>query len=280
MKLKTVTTINGRLVTKDKAKISVFDNALLYAEGLFETLLVAGDKIAYEKEHLARLFKGAAVIGLKVPVGKKQLSSWMRKTVKAHPNQIIKLRLTVTSGESARWVGTQGKPQVLLTASPHIMPERPFELYVSDYRIDQVSVFCQIKTISYIIHAAALNQAKKKKCDDALLLNNNNKVAEISSANIFWVTKKRIYTPPIAAGCLEGIMRRAVLREAAKLGHNITEKNITLEQLVKADEIFISSSLKLVIPVSVIKTDHRSYKIKQGDITRQFAAHFRQLVGL
>lgn len=86
--LKTVTSINGRLTTRGQDKVSVFDNSLLYAEGLFETFLAVGDNIIFANEHLDRLYKGASVIGLEIPVRPKTLSTWMRKTLKAHPDRI------------------------------------------------------------------------------------------------------------------------------------------------------------------------------------------------
>ncbi len=276
--LKVVTTINGRLVPRGKDKISVFDNALLYAEGLFETLLAVGETIIFEKEHLQRLRRGARVIGLEIPVSFDILSKWMKKTIRRHPDYIKKLRLTVTSGESARWVGKQGKPQVILSASPHQLPEEPYRLWVSDFRVDQRSVFRRIKTLSYAIHAAALKQARKKGCDDALLLNQRSQVAEVTSANVYWVKGGRIYTPPLTAGCLEGVTRRVVLKEATKLGMKISEKNTTLSGLLEADEVFISSSLKLVVGVGFIRTPYGKHHLPSGEITDLLSTHFRKLV--
>jgi branched-chain amino acid aminotransferase len=275
--MKVVTTINGRLVPRGQDKISVFDNALLYAEGLFETLLVIDRRIIFLKEHLQRLYRGAKVIGLSIPVSPERLAQWMNKTVRAHPDRVVKLRLTVTSGEAARWVGRQGKLQVILSASPHRLPDKPFKLHVSEFRVDQGSVFRRIKTLANAIHAAALKQAKSKGCDDALMLNEKGRLAEVTSANIYWVKKGRVFTPPLSAGCLEGITRKYVLREVPKLGLKIAERNGTLETLLDADEVFISSSLKLVIGVSHIKVGGKSYALRQGPITRLVFDHFRRL---
>jgi len=278
--LKTVTSINGRIVRRGQDKVSVFDNALLYAEGLFETFLAVDDDIIFSEEHLTRLYKGAQVIGLEIPVGPDRLKAWMQKTLKAHPDHIKKLRLTVTSGESARWVGKQGKSQVILSASPHNLPHRPFRLYVSEFKVDHKSVFRIIKTLSYAIHAAALKQAREVGCDDALLLNEDNRVAEVTSANIFWVKGGMVFTPPIGSGCLDGITRMIVIEQAEKLGFRVNEKNATLRTLVQADEVFISSSLKLVIGVNFIRTDARRYRISTGPVTRKFCKHFRHMTGL
>ncbi|UCD64147.1 MAG: aminotransferase class IV [Candidatus Zixiibacteriota bacterium] len=279
-KLKTVTSINGRLVRRGRDKISVFDNAVLYAEGLFETFLAVDDQIIFPAEHLRRLYKGAGVIDLRIPVTAKTLSLWMRRTLKAHPDRIKKLRMTVTSGESARWVGVSGKPQVILSASPHEMPSQPFKLHVSEFRVDQKSVFRVIKTLSYAIHAAALKQAKKRGCDDALLLNESDKVAEVTSANVFWVEGGVVYTPAIGSGCLDGITRGIAIKVARQLGMTVRERNCRLEQLVAADEVFISSSLKLVVGVSQIKTARKNFRIKTGPVTEGLRRHFLQITGL
>ncbi len=278
--LKTVTTINGLAVPASEAKISVFDNALLYAEGLFETFLAIDDRVIFLDEHLDRLFKGADVIDLELPVSRATLTEWMINTVKAHPDRITKLRLTITSGEAARWVGVPGKPQVILSASPHVMPTEPFRLLVSDYRIDQTSVFRRIKTISYAIHAAALKRAKQLQFDDALMLNGNDEIAEITSANIFWVKDDNVFTPPISAGCLEGVTRKITLDVAKGLDINITERDENLAGLLDADEIFISSSLKLIVGVSCIADGANRYEFVPGAITRQLSERFKELVRL
>ncbi len=279
-RLKTVTTINGIAVPESEAKISVFDNALLYAEGLFETFLAIDDRVIFLDEHLNRLFKGADVIDLELPVSRATLTEWMINTVKAHSDRITKLRLTMTSGEAARWVGVPGKPQVVLSASPHVMPTEPFRLQVSDLRIDQTSVFRRIKTISYAIHAAALKRAKQKHFDDALMLNGNDEIAEITSANIFWVKDGQVFTPPISAGCLEGVTRKVTLDVAKGLGINITEKDESLDGLLDADEIFISSSLKLIVGVSCIADETNQHEFRPGTITGQLSERFRELVRL
>jgi branched-chain amino acid aminotransferase len=278
-RLKTVTTINGDFVPESRALISVFDNSLLYAEGLFETLLAYGDRILYLDEHLARLYAGAEVIGLKMPASRRKLVLWMRQTLKRHPDYLKKLRLTVTSGESARWTGVNGKPQVILSAAPHEFPDRPARLLVSQFRVDHRSVFRQVKTISYAINAAALKRARDAGCDDAILVNERGLVAEVTSANIYWVKGRKIYTPPLSAGCLGGVTRTVALRDSAAIGVNITERTATVPSMLNADEIFITSSTRLVQGVALIKYDGRSHRFSAGPVTRQISDHFKSAQG-
>ena len=263
---------------EDRARISVFDNALLYAEGLFETFLAIDDRVIFLDEHLDRLYKGAGVIDLTLPVDRATLARWMLRTVKDHPDRVKKLRLTITSGESARWVGEQGDPQVILSSSPHTMPTEPFRVYVSDLKVDQTSVFRRIKTISYAIHAASLKRAKAQGFDDALLINTLGEVAEITSANIFWVRRGTVYTPPLEAGCLDGVTRRVVMKTAADLGISIVERTQPLAEMVSAEEVYISSSLKLVVGVAEITDGEEHYRFDPGPVTRTLREHFTRTV--
>jgi branched-chain amino acid aminotransferase len=275
-----VVSINGRFVPRSAAKVSIFDNAFLYAEGLFETFLVVDSEIQFLDIHLDRLYRGAKAIDIAIPVSRTKLESWLKAAAKKHPDRIHKLRLTISAGESARWIGRQGKPQVIIFASPHEMPMHPFSLWVSPNRIDQDSEFRQIKTLSYVIQALGLRQAKTHGCHDALLLNHRGQAAEVTSANIFWVQKGRIYTPPLSAGCLDGVTRRIVLREAHKLGLEVREGNTTVTKLLSADEMFISSSLKLVVAVNKIVVNGKLNRLPIGSITGSLAERFYRLAGI
>lgn len=278
--MKVVVSINGRIVLRASAKVSIFDNAFLYAEGLFETFLVVDGHILFSDIHLDRLYRGAKAIDLAIPASRKQIESWLAATAKKHPDRILKLRLTVSAGESARWIGTQGKPQIIIIASPHDMPMHPFALWLSPNRVDQDSEFRQIKTLSYVIQASALRQAKAHKCHDALLLNQRGNIAEVTSANIFWVRNGRIFTPPLSAGCLDGVTRRIVIREGHKLGFEVIETNSTLKGLLSADEVFISSSLKLVVAVHKLVIDGKTHNLPVGSVTGALAERFYRLAGI
>ena len=108
----------------------------------------------------------------------------------------------------------------------------------------------------------------------------NGQVAEVTSANVFWVEDGKIFTPPIGSGCLEGITRRIVFDVARDQGLRVRERTCRMPTLVAADEVFISSSLKLIVGVSSIVDGRRTYRIKSGPITPMLSAQFRRIVGL
>jgi branched-chain amino acid aminotransferase len=168
-------------------------------------------------------------------------------------------------------VGVAGKPQVILSAAPHTLPTEPFRLQVSKFRVDQDSEFRRIKTISYAIHAVALKRARVDGFDDALMLNKKGHVAEVTTANIFWRRGNRIYTPPVAAGCLEGVTRYVILR---------AERNESFERMVTADEVFVASSLKLALGVIEIADGRRRYNFAPGPATRRLAKWLYDKAGI
>lgn len=270
--------LDGTLVPPSRAVISVFDNSLLYAEGLFETCLAIDDRVLFLSEHLKRLYRGTALTDMTMPVDRKTLRDWFIRIAAKHPAQIKKIRLTLTAGEAARWAGKQGRPRLILSAAEHIIPTHPYSLHLSEFPIDEGSVFRRIKTISYALHAAALKKAEKMGCDDALLLNRNNQIAEVTSANIFWLKGGSVFTPAIEDGCLEGVTRGRVLAEIKKLGLTVIEKTDSLPGLLAADEVFVSSSLKLIAPVSLIVYGQKKQTFEVGEITRQLRKQFFRLV--
>ncbi|MBI5265937.1 MAG: aminotransferase class IV [candidate division Zixibacteria bacterium] len=275
---KIVTSIDGRIVPARAARIPVIDNSFLYAEGLFETFLAVGDRLIFANRHLRRLKNGARMIGLRLPVADAKLRRWMKTAAGRHPDRYKKVRLTITSGDSPRWTGKPGKPRVVISVSRHDLPEEPFKLQVSEFLVDQDSPFRQIKTVSYAIQAAAFRKALASGYDDAILLNENHRVAEVTSANIFWVKRGIIYTPPLSAGCLDGVTRRAVIAVARRLKLKIAQRHDTLGSMLSADEIFISSSLKLVVGVGVIGHGARRTLISGGPVTEMLHEYFRRMV--
>lgn len=280
MAKKVVTTINGKLVSDSQAKISVYDNSLLYAEGLFETYMAVKNQIAFPKEHFDRLQKGAKLLGIKIPVESSVLLKWLTATARKHPGKIKRLRLTITSGDSPVWRDKPGKPRVIISVIEHKFDLSPQKLYVPEFRVDGDSSFNHIKTIAYGLRAAALRQAQKNNCEDALLLNNRENVTEMTSANIFWVKNGRIYTPPISAGCLEGVTRRVILEQDKKVNWGIEEKNCTLKELSMADEVFSTSSVRLSRPIGEIKSATINAKFKTGDVWRKIFDHLSGLLDI
>ena len=277
---KTVTSINGCIVTGKEARISVYDNSLLYAEGLFETFLAIDGRLAFPKDHFIRLRNGAGLLGLRLTASENKLEMWLKNTARAHPARLTRLRLTITSGESAVWTGKRGRSQVICSAVEHRFDNRPLKLYAPESKIDASLSFNRIKTISYGAKVAALREAQNKNCDDALLINNSGNISELTSANIFWTKKNRIYTPSLKAGCLEGVTRKLILREAKKNRWQIIEKDCSLKELKSAYEVFSSSSVRLVRPIGEIRAKNFKAKFEVGPMSEMIFSRFCEILDI
>jgi len=260
--------INGKAVPKNRAKISVFDNSLFYAEGLFETFLALSDRVIFLDDHLDRLEKGAALIGIELPVSRATIIRWINAANMKNSSPVKKIRVTVTAGDSDFWAGKKSKPNIIVIVTDYEIPTRPWKLTVSPYRVDQGSPFRNVKTLSFIIEMTSRKNAHSDRYDDAILLNRNGNIAEATSANIFWIKSGVLYTTPIGAGCLEGMTRRHIIELASAHDIPVKVKNIKLDQLIASDEIFVTSSIKLILPVISIDTD-RLHKYKVGILTKR-----------
>ena len=269
--------INGRPVPNNRAKVSVFDNSLFYADGLFETLLAVGDKPVFLDDHLDRLEKGAALIGIKLPISRDKIRQWVIAANKKNRAPVKKVRVTVTAGDSAFWAGKRSEPRIIIIVTEYEIPTQPFRLTVSPFRVDQHSPFRNVKTLSFIIEMTSRKRAYSENYDDGILLNRKGNVAETTSANLFWVKDKTLFTTPLTAGCLEGMTRKHII-ELAKAEHiPVKIKNIKLADLLKSDEIFVTSSLKLILPVISITAD-RKYSYKAGKITGKLRNHLWEYI--
>ena len=188
-----------------------------------------------------------------------------------------KVRVTVTAGNSAFWAGKGTEPRIIIIATEFSPPTEPFRLKISPYRVDNDSPFRNVKTLAFIIEMTSRRGAYMDGFDDAILLNRSGNIAEATSANIFWVKNGRLYTPPLTAGCLDGMSRKHIISLARKHKIPAFEKNINLNNLLKADEIFITSSLKLILPVTKIQS-RRMYRFPIGALTTRLQILFRELI--
>lgn len=265
--------INGQSIPKKRARISIFDNSLFYADGLFETFAAIGDNVIFIEDHLDRLERGARLIRLALPCSRDRIRRWIMAANKKNTAPIKKIRVTLTAGDSAFWAGKKSKPRILIIVTEYSFPIQPFRLTVSPYQVDQDSPFRNVKTLSFIIEMTSRKKAYSSRFDDGILLNRSGNVAETTSANIFWVKNGILFTTPLEAGCLDGMTRKHIIEMAEHRNIPCRIRNIKLNDLLKADEVFVTSSLKLIIPVISIKAE-KTYKFRVGPLTLELKKMF------
>ena len=282
--------MNGKLVPFKDAKVHVLTHALHYSTSIFEGIRCYdtpnGSAIFRLPEHVDRFFNSAKLYGMKIPYSKKQISNAIIKTVKASKLKQCYIRPLAYYG-----YGTMGltplknKVDVSISCWEWKMGESKAGKFsgarckISKWiRIDSRSQPMQAKSAANYSNAAlARVEALKAGYDEAIMLNNRGHVAEGSAENIFVIKNGKITTPPLSADILNGITRNSAIQMIKASGKKINERNITVKNLLAADEIFMTGTAAEVKSVTrVNRTKIGSGKI--GPITRELQSSFMDIV--
>lgn len=234
-------------------------HAVRYGLGVFETILVLNGKPIFYQEHIESIQKGADALGLPTCDFKNT----------------DKERLNLAGDGIWRWFHT---PSGLFHWFEKEVPPRPdsFELTTSRLHVSSYSWEARYKTMSYLLHLQARKEAgeaaDKQTHQEALLLNENGIVASAAMANIFWVKNGIIYTPTHETGCREGVVRKWVIETSQKIGQNVQLTHAKLEELLAADEAWLTNSRIGITPINKID----SIEKKRGSITEKFQKLYDQ----
>jgi len=282
--------MNGKLVPFKDAKVHVLTHALHYSTAVFEGIRCYntpnGSAIFRLPEHVDRLFNSAKLYGMKIRYTKKQIIDAIIKTVKASGLKECYIRPIAYCGYGTMGLTpTLNKVDVSISCWKWKMGESKAGKFsgakckISEWiRIDSRSQPMQSKCAANYSNAAlARVEALKNGYDEAIMLNYSGKVAEGSAENIFIVKNGMIKTPPLDADILNGITRDSVIQLIRSDGIKLIEKNITVNELLKADEVFMTGTAAEV--KSVTKIDRTSIgKGKPGIITKTLQKSFMDIV--
>jgi branched-chain amino acid aminotransferase len=254
--------INGRMVEKAEASVSVFDHGLLYGDGVFEGIRAYHGKVFRCKEHVERLFNSAKAIALQIPMSREEMAEAIRQTLRTNGLTDAYIRAVVTRGP-----GTLGldpnkchDPQVIIiTDSIQLYPREFYEkglelVSVPTMRSPHNTLSPKIKSLNYLNNILAKIEAMQAGAIEAIMLNSQGYVAECTGDNIFIIHKGELLTPPPEAGILEGITRAVVMQLALKAGIPVAERNLTRFDLYIAEECFLTGTAAEIIPVVRIDT--------------------------
>jgi branched-chain amino acid aminotransferase len=252
--------LDGKLVDRQDAKISVFDHGLLYGDGVFEGIRVYSGKIFEFDAHIRRLYESAKAIRMEIPITAAELSEAVTETVQANNIKSGYIRLVVTRG-----VGDLGLNPFLCKRATVIIIADHIKLYPEEYyekgmkvisaltvRNHPLSLPPQVKSLNYLNNILAKIEALDAGAGEAIMYNHEGFVAEATGDNVFVVRGGVIYTPPAQAGSLEGITRAVVIRLAKADGIEVVEKNLTRFDLYVSDEMFLTGTAAEVIGVVTI----------------------------
>jgi branched-chain amino acid aminotransferase len=252
--------LDGAFVSKEDAKISVFDHGLLYGDGVFEGIRAYNGRVFKLTEHIERLFDSAKAILLTIPNTPAEVERIVLDTCRHSGIRDGYIRLVVTRGVGDLGLNPNKCPKATvfcIATGISIYPERVYQeglkvVTAATQRIGPASLSPAIKSLNYLNQVLARIEGNLAGADELIVLNHEGYVAECSADNIFIIKKGRILTPPVSAGALGGITRRAVIDLAAARGTPVEEVNLTRYDLWVADEVFLTGTAAEVVPVREI----------------------------
>jgi branched-chain amino acid aminotransferase len=274
--------LNGRLIPRSEAMVSIMDYGFLYGYGLFETMRAYSGHVFRLDSHLKRLASSAEC--LKIFIDTSVLRSSVIETILANRLKEARVRLTVSIGEGSPVPDLHSchQPTIGIFATAYIQPKP--EIYDQGYRIivsstwrNSRSFLPQMKTANYLESLLAREEALSNGADDALLLNEKDYVTETSTSNIFIYANNTLKTPRLGNGLLPGITRSVVLELAVQHGIEILETDIHLEELLDADEVFLTNSIMEIMPVTAVNGKMIAAG-KPGLITRNLTNFYKDIV--
>lgn len=256
--------LNDKFVADKEAVVSVFDHGFLYGDGVYETLRSYGHRIFMQNEHLSRLFRSAAGIGLTVPIPAKDWGDVLHEAMVRNDVGTDRLdaylRITVSRG--AGDIGLDPalcpSPTVVVMAKPLVPPashlyEAGVNVIVASTKRNLPSALSpRIKSTNFLNNIQAKREAIAAGAFESILLNWEQHVTECTVSNVFFVTDGTLRTSALECGVLDGITRMIAIRLAGELRIPVEEGHYTVDQLYRADECFLTNTSMEIMPVTSV----------------------------
>jgi branched-chain amino acid aminotransferase len=276
----TLVSLNGALVDEGVARIAPDDRGFTLGDGLFETMRVRHGRVFRLARHLDRLARSAQRLAIPIPPG---IEASVNDIVRANGVVDGGVRLTLTRGSGAPGLRPPGRPRPTLLITAYPRPPAPdfagfgVRAVVATGCLNERGAATGIKHTGYVESVLARLEAEAGGVEEAILLNTRGDLAEAAAANLFLVREGEMLTPDLASGALPGITRAAVLEIAEAVGLPAREQRLPRPALDRAEEAFLTSSLRGVVPL--LSVDGREIGGgAAGEVTRRVAAEYRALV--
>lgn len=279
---------NGEIQEASQASLYPGQLGLLSGWGIFTTLrIVDGMPFAWER-HWARMSRDAKLLNVEMPPDPESLEHDLIRLIERNKAPNCTLRLIVVRNTRGFWEGPgagRASDVIALTATSKEWGDT-VRLTVQPNARYAASDFTRAKVLSWGANLRWAERAQEQGFDEVILLNEHNRVAECTSANILAACGDEVVTPPLSEGCLPGVTREVILEEVHLPGLRMAERTLTVDDLCRADEVFITSTtrgLKPVIEIAGTKLPGRTAVCArlveafnaylQQDIARRSATH-------
>jgi len=240
--------VDGVLRGADKATVSVFNHGLTVGDGVFETTKVTRGVPFALTRHLTRLARSAQGLGLPAPQEAVVRRAVAELLATAQTDGPLRLRITYTGGVAPLGSDRGTEPPTLIVAATPIQPWSPTtSLATVPWPRNERGATAGLKTTSYAENVIALAHAKARGAAEAVLANTRGELCEGTGSNVFVVLGGELCTPPLTSGCLAGVTRGLILDWC-----RAEERDLPMAALSEADEVFITSATRDVLPVHAV----------------------------
>jgi len=271
--------LNGEIMNMADASISVSNPGVLHGVGLFETLRSYEGRPFRLDQHMERLKNSAKKLRIAVDDVIDEVPTAIQKVLEANALKDARIRFTIMPPNA--W--DEASRSILLVAAQQLAGYPP-ELYAkgmtvficTDYRQSSQDPLAGHKTTSYFPRLLALQTAQKRQCGEALWFTPDNLLAEGCISNVFIVKEEKLRTPPLNTPVLPGITRAVVLELAKENNIPAEETSCTIDDLLDADEVFLTNSIMEVMPVTRIERRLIADE-KPGQVTNRLRQAYRAL---
>jgi len=276
--------VNGRITPECEAVISVFDHGFLYGEGIYETMRTYHGRPFLLDRHMRRLRRSARMIDLALPFSDEELVSQIRATqdaAKLDAEAYIRVLVTRGVGELTYDLKATPNPSIVIIVKPQTDP--PAEAYDKGIRVVIVDIVRNhpatvnpmIKSNNLMNSALAMQQALRSQAFEGVMRNYKGELTECTTANLFIVKNSIALTPPLEAGLLPGITREFLFDVGKDVGVEVAEKVLGDEDLFQADEAFLTSTTRELVPIVTVN-DRTIGSGRPGPVTWKLLNAFRR----
>jgi len=275
--------IDGAVRPPEEAKVSVLDRGFLYGDSVYETIGTMHGRLFAARDHLDRLERSARRIGLRVPP-RAQIETAIAETIAAAGNPETRVRVILTRGVGKLDLDPASCDDSRLVViafplgapTPEMFEKGVAVAIVSVHRNSPRAIDPAVKSGNYLNNVLALGEARRTSgAYEAILCAGDGSVAEGSTSNVFAVVGGEVWTPQPDVGILDGITRAKVLELARGAGIKLTERRIQPDELRRADEAFLTSTTRELVPIVAVG-DRRIGVGRPGPVTRTLLERFRR----
>jgi branched-chain amino acid aminotransferase len=265
---------NDRVLPLAQGRLSPGQSGLLSGWGIFTTIRIyQGQAFAFER-HWNRLHRDAERIHLPFDFSSQAVNEALRQVIEANAVSEGCARIYFVNNKAGFWSSNEPGPPTDLLIFTSDLPVFPAltKLALQENGRHAAHPLAGTKVISWLHNVWSLDQARRRGFDEVILLNERGELTECTAANLFCVEAGRVTTPPLSSGCLAGVTREVLLEIAAQIKLPMQEKTLRVNELHEAEEVFITSTSREILPVRQIE-DHR-VPLSPGPVTARLSKAF------